>query len=114
MTFRIGQKVVCIKSLTPSLDCRNVPHKGAVYTVRGFSDDCTYRPDETAIYLEEIVNQPFYYERYGWYGEPSFMAFRFRPVVERKTDAGMAILRKLLKTKPTKAPADLVTTGKQE
>jgi hypothetical protein len=87
VNFRIGQKVVCIWQYSRGMDdCPSIPQKGQVYTVRGFSD-APYRPDELAIYLEEVVNPPFDYSPgWDWTGEPSFMACRFRPVVERKTD----------------------------
>lgn len=88
MTFRVGQKVVCINapvySLHPSR-YKELPKQGVVYTVRG------YRSSKS-ILLFEIVSG------FGddGRGEAGFYASRFRPVIERKTDITVftEILRK--------------------
>jgi len=103
MAFRIGQKVVCVNDTWRDtlIDCPGgVPVKGGVYTVRGF---CEHYPEITSIYLEEIVNPPFKY-LVGAY-EPSFLAWRFRPVVERKTN--ISVFKEILNRTPTKQPAQL-------
>jgi hypothetical protein len=92
MMFRLGQKVVCVdddivgKNPT-SIIPPHLPKLHQVYTVRGFikSDD-----GREFVYLCEIVN-PIRNNH-----EPAFAPFRFRPIVERKTDISFAheILRK--------------------
>lgn len=101
MNFHVGQKVMCID--VAGIDMRQfarvpkeiAPIKGQVYTVRGFSD----APNPgVAIFLEEIINPIIRFVDNGWLGERSFMTFRFRPLIERKTD--ISIFTALLK--PTK------------
>lgn len=83
MTFRIGQKVVCVDDAdfwSRSLVAR--PVKGAVYTVRDF----TRGIDANGLCGEGVllvgVNNPL-----GFGGnEHGFKFARFRPIVERKTD----------------------------
>lgn len=89
MSFRIGQKVICIDDRGDK-DGRSeiFPVKGSVYTIRAF------HPEGDSILLEEIVNEPReYWQRFG---ELYFMLRRFRPLIERKTDIGFAheILKK--------------------
>lgn len=93
MTFRVGQRVVCVNSTRAGGYGDEVyPVEGRVYTVRGFLPlPCDHGP---RIWLEEIKNKKRdYFE--GLY-EKAFGAERFRPIVERKTDIGFAheILRK--------------------
>lgn len=101
--FRVGQKVVCVatpwvgasawdywRSQTP-----NVPELQQVYTIRDFvfegRADYGFR-------LNEILNPLGIF--LSGQCEAAFLAMCFRPAVERKTDTGMAILKKLLQPKP--------------
>lgn len=80
MTFRVGQKVACIKaaSIIPYIR----PHdtvNGRIYTVRDvYACPATGKP---ALRFEEHINpiHPTYGVECGYFAE------RFRPVVERKT-----------------------------
>lgn len=103
MTFRIGQKVVCVD------DSNNFPHgtvmicqitgllrtvhgglsgltKGEVYTVRDHS--ISWQTGQPAIFLEEIVRNVT-----CDLGEPPFLSSRFRPLIEKGTESGVAILK---------------------
>lgn len=84
MNFRVGQKVVCVDMNTYGRLSRwkgeRVPNADQVYTIRAVfvSDDGL---DEVGVLLEEIRNP------INWTGQEfGFLASRFRPVVERKTD----------------------------
>lgn len=95
MTFRVGQKVVCVD---------DVPHgkyapwpvkggldgltKGTVYTIREIGAYC----GEPVVWLNEITREIVP----GWekYGEQGFSPARFRPLVERKTD--ISVFMKML------------------
>lgn len=84
MTFRVGQKVVCIdeprasqKAMWPN---SNWPSKANVYTIRAIN----VWPDNTLLRLEEVDNR--HLEGVLSSIEPGFPAKHFRPVVERKTD----------------------------
>lgn len=101
MTFRIGQKVVCVdgKFIDPRWYRSDIrPCTGQVYTVRGFaSEEYLKASDDQAspkIYLEEIVNPEV---KWGFgLAELAFPMCRFRPVIENSTDTGMAVLREIL------------------
>lgn len=87
MSFHVGQRVVCIDD-GPGLNPIGPLCKGQIYTIRGFSNDP--RDPELGVYLEEILNlHPFHGV------EINYRASRFRPVIERSTETGMAILRKV-------------------
>jgi hypothetical protein len=95
MTFRIGQKVVCIKQGSwTALSLGEVgPSYGDVLTIRRIDDDA----GETYFRFTEIMNpQDGSVDKNGNYSEARFWSARFRPVVERKTKTGMAILREIL------------------
>ena len=83
MTFHVGQKVVCIyRFLHPRYYGLAPPNSGEIYTVSRLTVGASMH----GIHLAECPsNNPF-----GW------AAYRFRPVVERKTDISFAheILRK--------------------
>lgn len=90
--FRVGQKVVCIDdSVNPYGVLATYPKKGVVYAVRGV------HPDGDAIFLDSIIN-PLIGGR-----EPCFLNYRFRPVVERKTD--ISIFKAMLNTEHAKERA---------
>lgn len=85
MSFRVGQKVVCVNDQNFKADRRldgkrilpNRPVRGSVYTIRGFYED-------DSVYLEEIHNP----KNVVWLdgrGEAAFSLLRFRPLVEDKS-----------------------------
>ena len=77
MTFRVGQKVVCIKGGTTLVN-GFVPITGSVYTIRGFFLGPV--AGEPRVLLAEYIHpEKFEGVEIGW------NALRFRPVVERKT-----------------------------
>lgn len=92
MAFKIGQKVVCVDN-APSwgtvseMDGLEI---GIVYTIRDFI--AHQATGEIGIRLCEIrrkVSGADQYEQPYWHR-------RFRPVIERKTETGMAVLREIL------------------
>jgi hypothetical protein len=74
MTFRVGQKVVCVDDH----DQPSAPYvvQGRIYTISGLH----YCHDGLGFYLEEVPD----IETDDYWG--SFKAERFRPIVSRKTD----------------------------
>ncbi len=78
MTFRVGQKLVCVNAPTgePFGPYRAFPKLGQTYTYRG----CL---NEDSIYLAEIQND------FGKAAEVAFYKSRFRPAVDRKTDISL-------------------------
>lgn len=80
MTFRVGQKVVCVDASGQEVFIE----KGAIYTIISISP--------CGVYIR-VADGGGHYKH------------RFRPIVERKTDISFAheILRKA--TKPTRSPA---------
>lgn len=104
MTFRVGQKIVCINDdgFNDHRWCFNYPVKGEVYTVRELVTGPRGVP---SIRLIEIKNRVGFSDDGSMRGEPCFTMRRFRPVVKKKTDIGFAheILRKASRTKETVA-----------
>lgn len=99
MTFRVGQKVVCVDSspLDGTLGWMtdaDAPQEGAIYTVTGNATIRFRGKDHGAVFLMEIKNSA----HGGLYG-----AFRFRPVVERKTD--ISVFQKILDDANSKVTA---------
>lgn len=92
MTFRVGQKVVCIIHWPEHLRRYDAIYaeKGEIYTIRGF---CPGTDGVTRLYLQEIHNRPMRSLSLGLM-EFGFKASAFRPVVERKTD--ISIFKKIL------------------
>lgn len=89
--FRVGQKVVCIDASERKGPGKYtvLPVQGRVYTVRGISAwqwNCGF--SGVGLYLEEIHRPP------TPQGEAPWGCWRFRPVVERKTD--ISIFKALL------------------
>lgn len=92
--FRIGQKVVCVDdNFSGGYGDEIAPKKGEIYTIRwlGYDEDSVCR-------LVEIRNKrrPYVVNGTITVSENAFFTRRFRPVVEKSNDAGMAILKKLL------------------
>jgi hypothetical protein len=79
MTFRVGQKVVCIRHRDGAgRPGANYPKVGPIYTVRSINDG----PKGAIICLEEIDNAHLI-PAHGPI-EPGFIASAFRPIVENK------------------------------
>lgn len=92
MTFRVGQKVICISGPVRAFpDDVPQPSVGTVYTVREVF--LSQKRGELALRLVEIKTR--LNRIYG--NEFGYVAVRFRPIVEKKTDIGFAheILRKV-------------------
>ncbi len=88
--FQVGQRVVCINDRFHGHK-RNgfaLPKQGQVYTIRRLVS----RGYGVGLLLNEIQNPERQF--INDYGEPGFLAHRFRPVVERKTD--ISIFTKML------------------
>ncbi len=93
MTFRVGQKVVCVRGPGSYPGCR-WPVKGIVYTVRQIND----WPSGTIILLDEINNSHLMNEL-GNTIEPGFGARFFRPVTEPKNDVEAFVTELISATK---------------
>ncbi len=89
MSFHVGQKVVCVDDRLPSDKGPWRVVLNAVYTIREFDDEDPLSP--IGVVLEEVrCGIPD-----GWKKEGGWRMNRFRPLIERSTDTGMAILRKV-------------------
>lgn len=92
MTLHIGQKVVCVDASCIDSQKYYQPEifVGAIYTIASFGEHSDF-PGEQGVHLVEIPLRIPVGDR-----EP-FGAWRFRPIVEKKTDIGFAheILRKI-------------------
>jgi hypothetical protein len=104
MMFNIGQKVVCVFHMPPSQrrEWAIYAERGEIYTVR---EIYTTSRGKVNLLLREIINEPRMSE--DGFMEWGFKADAFRPIVEKKTDAGMAILKEILEreTISDRAPA---------
>ncbi len=92
--FRVGQKVVFVDDSKPFggyFMNFKLPVVGTVYTIRAIIPD----QDGGSLLLREIRNGKGTcaktYDRH----EVSFACWRFRPVVERNSSAGMEILERI-------------------
>jgi len=89
MTFRVGQKVVCVNDMFDHPSWQFVPNRpvaGQVYTIRQITEfNFTSEPNAAAVYLGELVN-PIHSWRYNGHRECPFAVERFRPLVSRTTD----------------------------
>jgi hypothetical protein len=92
--FHVGQKVVCVDaSVTYSWAPGAEIIEGAVYTVRGLGLDVTGQP---GLRLHEVeLTGPFGHVSNGPYKDKCYRATRFRPVIERKTNTGFAVLEEI-------------------
>lgn len=92
MNFRVGQKVVRIEGGTFDLypDERG-PSEGEVVTIRHIE----FCHDGVGLAFEEYRNPHHYPDQK--FPEAVFLAWRFRPVVEKKTD--ISIFTEMLKPK---------------
>lgn len=101
-TFQVGQKVVCVDTaargdgdISRQVAQRagaKYPEEGITYTIR---EIFISRGGSAAVLLAEINNLDASIA-VGEAIEAGFAADRFRPVIERGTDAGMSILRDIL------------------
>lgn len=112
MNFHVGQRVVCVETWVDDPNRlgrmgEEGPVAGHVYTIREIGMFHPMFPDSVNVRLVEIVNAARdYCSPSGdvfrtW--EPSFGAFRFRPVVDRKTD--ISVFQAMLTGKKVEADA---------
>lgn len=84
MTFRVGQKCVCIKQPDPAATARfpgsKYPTKDGIYKIRAIND----WPDDMLLRFEELDNRSF--EGVLSEIEPGFSARHFRPLSEHKSE----------------------------
>jgi hypothetical protein len=98
MSFHIGQKVICVRSLIllegQGYGDEICPIAGTFYHIReiGIGLHHCY-PDKISVRLHEIINKTRPYQENGSW-EPAFCATRFHPIVERKTD--IAVFKAML------------------
>lgn len=105
--LRVGQKVVCVDvepknpRRVPVTECLKL---GAVYTIRTVGDFPwpLDRVAGAAVWLAEIHR----HDPHPEFVDYPFAASRFRPVVERGTETGMAILRRIADDVREKIPAN--------
>lgn len=97
MTFRVGQKVICVDDEQPRIRIRPVV-RGGVYTIRDIGEEPLY-PGQYWVLLEEIRNTAR-----DALGELAYRTSRFRPIVERNTDISFA--HEILKKASKKQGAD--------
>lgn len=94
MTFRVGQKVVCVNAELRGWMLQHLSDglvKGKIYTIRSFDRD--FESKEWGVRLVEITAD------IHWAGhEFGFYPDRFRPLVEKKTSIEI-FQRMLLPTK---------------
>lgn len=86
MAFRVGQEVVCIDDSAPACGFGETPKKGETYVISRIGDSSLGSPN--FIDVDGVKpNHPDY---------PGFRSSRFRPIIKKSTDTGMAILREIL------------------
>jgi hypothetical protein len=80
MSFKIGQKVVCVDggSWNSSYVSRPIkkPIEAHIYTIRWIG----YVDSDLCVLLQEIVNDHYYWCAGTRYAEPTFRIKRFRPI----------------------------------
>lgn len=83
MAFTVGQKVVCVDDGSWSRGCwdGDGPVLDAVYTIRRYF---TNEDGDAIVWLEEIKRSALSRVIFG--DDVGYGAFRFRPLVSRKTD----------------------------
>lgn len=90
MTFYVGQMCECIGQLRSKHG--DVPGVGSTYTVRGYDFDSD---GYQFILLVEIVNPEHRFDD-GSISEICFDARAFRPLVEKGTGKGVALLKEIV------------------
>lgn len=89
MNFRVGQKVVCVDASYPDDALNPSPLVlNAIYTIKKILPQNFFGHFGVQLNEIECPEELFYL--------PAFRHTRFRPLVEKKTDAGMAILKSIL------------------
>jgi len=89
MAFYVGQKIVCVDNKPHPRYGPNPLKIGTEYTFIGYAP--TDRDGTPGLFIaEHLSGAQRAGNSYGW------RVSRFEPAVERKTDTGMAILKKLL------------------
>jgi hypothetical protein len=102
MTFHVGQLVACVDDkweYSPSKmeKCPNLPVRGMIYTVRALdAEGAIWLEEEGAVWLEEVVNPPAWFWDDTLFCEPSFYAWRFRPVRTTNIDVFREIVEPVL------------------
>ena len=87
MTFRIGQKVVCVDAACEEEFTLDGLQKGVIYEIAGVCAWCWRRKNNTGVHLREIERDGVPY----WRG-------RFRPLVSNSTrESRQAIIDNLIK-----------------
>lgn len=100
MSFHVGQKVVCVTAAAGDVPLRtggpewpSAVTVGSIYTIRDV--DARYMPHYGVLGLRfEEYHHPAKETAWGLV-ETAFPSVFFRPVIERSTETGMAILRKI-------------------
>ena len=108
--FQIGQKVVCVDDSTTnpttraSLQSQGMiwPSKGLIYVIRWIGRWYFNDGPLLAVRVAEIINPTVTWSD-GDTDELAFLASRFRPIIERKTD--ISAFTKILDDVRHKAPA---------
>jgi len=109
--YRSGQKIVCVyDGLYPGyirgFSASEQIVKGEIYTVlRSIVDD----DGDEILHLHEVCRDEE--SRTIWGDSAGYVATRFRPLIERKTDTGMAVLEQIRRDVesyvPHKIPEDV-------
>lgn len=99
MAFRVGQKVVCVdvgRRHLPNQTVANWLSLDVIYEIRWIGP-CPYPGWDDGIPCVRLVgiDRGECDGRPEWYDFP-FCTTRFRPVIEKSTDVGMAIFREIL------------------
>ena len=89
--FHLGQKIVCVGQITPTHYQETLPVVGQTYVVRDLFENGIGK----GVRLNEILNKENLYT--DGLMEAAFNIKKFRPVIEKSTDAGMAVLNEILK-----------------
>jgi hypothetical protein len=114
MTFHVGQRVVCVDAdalsvavpwFRADLDMDGLT-KGRVYTIRKIGTYSTHLADIPLVWLHEII-RPMRGGIANCYGEVGYAPCRFRPLIERKTDSGVAILKKIARDVTERKPVKI-------
>jgi hypothetical protein len=93
--FRVGQKVVLIRAISgPPINGDVFPTVGQVYSIR----DILFEDGQSWLRLNEIINRVI-----NEIDECCFIAAKFRPLVERKTD--ISVFTKMLRPADTTVDA---------
>lgn len=108
MAFHIGQKAVCVdddnrNQRAGGRDVNFWLKVGNIYIVRKVS---TLK--RNLVWLQGINRRETYLGE-DW-SDSGFWADRFRPLIERKTESGVAVLRKIADDASRKVPAAIVAS----